>query len=441
MTAKISKIGGLCTALLFISFPVFAQDLESEAGLAYPEENAYRSLEHFGDVFASVRNSYLKELGNDELVDVALKSMLSNLDPYSTYMTKEEYEEMKKSLDSNFVGIGIYIGQEEHKFIIKRTIKGGPAESVKLQPGDVILKVDGKPVEGQNIEYVTGLIKGEENTEVVLTILRQGEEDEEMEVSIIRKVIIKENVEAEVLSGGLGYIKFIDFTQGVSDQIQSQIENMMKDNEIKGIILDLRNNPGGLLQEAVAIADLFLDYGEIVHVKGRDADSLTRYYAFPGSILTGRPMLILVNTASASASEVVAGALQDLSRAIVVGEKTFGKGSVQNVIPFPNGAAVKITTALYYTPSGDSIQAKGITPDVIIPSEQPENEEVFSEATVPLHLENPDSEKAKAIEDAIKTSSKDENKLEREEQDYQLARSAAILRALILADTYTWQQW
>lgn len=425
-----TRLFALCAlGLGGLVFSALAQ--EEKESTSFQEKDPYAALEHFGEVFTVVRDSYVLELDNSKLSELALKGMLMKLDPYSTYLNKEEYERMKKSLEGDFVGIGVYINWSNGQFTVQRVIKGGPAEEMKMQSEDQIIKVDGKSVAGRSMDSVLALIKGEEGEPVTLTIMR---EDEEMEITIVRAKVTKENVEVKMLDNSIGYVKLAEFMEGSSEQVENQLKELAQDQEINAILIDLRNNPGGLLQEAISMADLFLDYGEIVHIKGRGKDSLVRYYAFPGSLLPGKPILVLVNSGSASASEVLAGAFKDLSRGIIAGEKTFGKGSVQNIIPFEGGAAAKITTALYYTPSGDSIQARGITPDILIPREAPKERKTLSEATVPLHLENPNSEKADALKKAVENSSVQNS----EEEDYQLARAISILQALALTDKYSW---
>ncbi|PSJ59255.1 S41 family peptidase [Pseudaminobacter soli (ex Li et al. 2025)] len=333
----------------------------------------YRQLAIFGDIFERVRAQYVTPPDEKALVESAINGMLTSLDPHSSYMNAEAAKDMRVQTKGEFGGLGIEVTMENDLVKVITPIDDTPAAKAGVLAGDYISKIDGEEVRGMTLNDAVDKMRGLVNTPIKLTILRQGA-DKPIELTIMRDVIkvkaVKFRAETDV-----GYIKITSFTEKTFDDLQNAIEQIKKqipDDKLKGFILDLRLNPGGLLDQAVSVSDTFLDKGEIVSTRGRDPKDVTRFDARPGDMTGGKPLIVLINGGSASASEIVAGALQDHRRATVVGTQSFGKGSVQTIIPLAENGALRLTTALYYTPSGKSIQGKGITPDIKVDQPLPD---------------------------------------------------------------------
>ena len=405
---------------------------KTENGNSYSE--TYRQLNLFGDVFERVRAEYVEEVDDKELIENALNGMLSSLDPHSGYLSEEKFADMRVETKGEFGGLGIEVTMENGLVKVVSPIDDTPAFRAGIQSGDYIVKIDDQPVMGMSLSEAVDLMRGKVGSTIDLSIAREGE-DAPIDVTITRDIIQIKSVRYRK-EGNVGYIRITTFSEKTGPGVRDAIKDISKElgDTLVGYVLDLRNNPGGLLSQAIEVADTFLDKGEIVSQRGRYEEDTERNNATPGDLANGLPIVVLINGGSASASEIVAGALQDHKRAILLGMQSFGKGSVQTVMPFPGNGAMRLTTARYYTPSGRSIQAKGITPDIIV---EPAMVEVLSskrmrEADLPGAL---DKDKNKPANDNKKDKkdkdAKDESKDE-EVGDYQLLRALDLLKGLSL---------
>ena len=323
----------------------------------------YRQLTLFGDVFQRVKEAYVEEVPDKDLVKSAINGMLANLDPHSSFMDDEDFEDMQVQTKGAFGGLGIEVTMEDGFVKVVSPIDDTPADKANIQPGDLIIGIDNEGVYGLTLDEAVEKLRGKIGDPVLITI-RRGKNDP-FEVKIIRDEIKISSVKSETFDN-IGYVRLTTFSQQTTPGLVKAVQEFKKDlgDEFQGIVLDLRNNPGGLLSEAISVSDSFLELGEIVSTRGRDGNDSTHHYSRPGDIINGLPLVVLINSGSASASEIVAGALKDHKRAVILGTRSFGKGSVQTVIPLPGHGAMRLTTARYYTPSGISIQAKGISPDI-----------------------------------------------------------------------------
>ena len=348
---------------------VFAQD-DSEVAAAEHQagQTAQLTLDDlrtFTDVFNQARKNYVEEVDDKTLLDAAIRGMLQELDPHSNYLPVKEYEELNDVARGRYSGIGIDVRALDGKIVVNAIINDSPADQAGLNPGDVITSIDGKPIKGRPLPEAMDELLGQPDTGVVLVVMPP--DGEERELTIIRQYIKVPTLSFRLLDDSFGYFKMTQFHRESALDLEQSLDSIKSDGiELRALIIDLRNNPGGVLQQAVAMADGFLDEGVIVSTRGRNLTMQMEFTAHPGQWLPNTPVMLLVDRSTASASEVLAGALQDHARALIVGERTFGKGSVQSVLPLRNGAGIKLTTARYYTPSGRSIQAEGIEPDVVI---------------------------------------------------------------------------
>ena len=326
--------------------------------------DTFRQLKLFGDVFERVRAEYVEEVTDEALIESAINGMLTSLDPHSGYLDAKKYRDMQVQTKGEFGGLGIEVTMEDGLVKVVSPIDDTPADRAGIQAGDVITHINNEPVLGMSLAEAVERMRGPVDTSIALTLRRPGR-DEPIDVSMARAVITISPVRWHA-EGDIGYIRVTAFNEQTETNLRSAIDDLKSQlgTSLKGVVLDLRNNPGGLLEQAVAVADVFLDRGEIVSTRGRRPDSIQRFNARRGDLIDGRPMVVLINGGSASASEIVAGALQDHDRAIVMGTASFGKGSVQTIMPLPGHGAIRLTTARYYTPAGTSIQAKGIVPDI-----------------------------------------------------------------------------
>jgi len=331
-----------------------------------PVSDTLRQLELFGDVFDRVREDYVEEVSDEQLIEAAIQGMLSSLDPHSTYLNPKAYNEMRTTTRGKFGGLGIEVTMEGGYVKVVSPIDDTPAFRAGIQAGDLITHLDGEPVLGLTLNDAVERMRGAIGTTIVLTVFREGLEP--FDVSITRDEIKITSIRHEAKED-VGYIRITGFSEPTEAGLNKAVRELKKEigNKLAGFVIDLRNNPGGLLDQAVAVSDAFLERGEIVSTRGRREETAQRFNAEPGDITGGLPIVVLINGGSASASEIVAGALQDHKRAVIMGSQSFGKGSVQTIFPMSNQSAVKITTARYYTPSGRSIQAKGIEPDIEVP--------------------------------------------------------------------------
>ncbi|MBS3649844.1 S41 family peptidase [Pseudaminobacter sp. 19-2017] len=336
--------------------------------------DTYKQLAIFGDIFERVRAQYVTPPDEKSLVESAINGMLTSLDPHSSYLNPDAAKDMRVQTKGEFGGLGIEVTMENELVKVITPIDDTPAAKAGVRAGDYISKIDGTEVRGMTLNEAVEKMRGLVNTPIKLTILREGA-DKPIDLTVVRDVIKVKAVKFRV-ENDVGYMKVTSFTEKTYDDLENAIAAIKKavpDDKLKGYVLDLRLNPGGLLDQAVSVSDAFLDRGEIVSTRGRDPKDVTRFDARPGDDVQGKPLIVLVNGGSASASEIVAGALQDHRRATVVGSRSFGKGSVQTIIPLGESGALRLTTALYYTPSGKSIQGKGITPDIKVEQPLPED--------------------------------------------------------------------
>jgi carboxyl-terminal processing protease len=338
--------------------------------------DTYRQLNLFGDVFERVRSDYVEKPDDGKLVESAINGMLTGLDPHSSYMDAKSFRDMQVQTRGEFGGLGIEVTMEDGLIKVVAPIDDTPAAKAGVLANDIITKLDDDQVQGLTLNQAVEKMRGPVNTPIKLTIIRKGA-DKPLELSIMRDVIRVRSARWHVEGDDIGYIRLTQFNEQTTEGLKkgiAEIQAKVPEDKLKGYILDLRNNPGGLLDQAISVSDAFLQKGEIVSTRGRNADETQRFNARPGDLIKGKPLIVLVNGGSASASEIVAGALQDQKRASVLGTRSFGKGSVQTIIPLGSGnGALRLTTARYYTPSGRSIQAKGITPDIEVSQDVPDD--------------------------------------------------------------------
>jgi len=353
------------TAFAFMSSPIVAQ----QTGGANTSET-YRQLNLFGEIFERVRADFVEKQTDEELIEAAINGMLTSLDPHSGYMNSKTFRDMQVQTRGEFGGLGIEVTMEQGFVKVVSPIDDTPAARAGLKPGDFITHLNDEQIQGLTLNEAVEKMRGPVGSAIKLTIRREGREP--FDVSIKRDVVRIQSVRSRVEANNFGYVRITTFNEQTDAGLKRAIETIKKDvgANLKGYIIDLRNNPGGLLDQAVAVSDAFLEKGEIVSTRGRRTDDATRYNAKAGDLTDGLPLVVLINAGSASASEIVAGALQDHRRAVVLGTKSFGKGSVQTIIPLPGNGAIRLTTARYYTPSGRSIQAKGIEPDIDVPAQR-----------------------------------------------------------------------
>jgi carboxyl-terminal processing protease len=402
--------------------------LAPAAGAEAASSDTYRQLNLFGDVFERVRADYVEEVSDKELIESAINGMLSSLDPHSSYLNPERFEDMQVQTRGEFGGLGIEVTMENGLVKVVSPIDDTPAFKAGIQPGDFITHLDGEQVFGLTLSEAVDRMRGLVGTDISLTIRRPDVEDE-IEVTITRAIIQIRSVRSHA-EGNVAYVRVTSFSEHTDKELREAFDSLNQEigGDLIGVILDLRNNPGGLLDQAVAVSDAFLDKGEIVSTRGRRADSVQRFNAREGDLANGLPVIVLINGGSASASEIVAGALQDHGRALVLGTKSFGKGSVQTIIPLAGHGAIRLTTARYYTPSGRSIQAKGIEPDILV---EPARVEIIDqgqtrdEASLRNRLESEDEING---EDTDETSEQADGVIE----DFQLTRALDLLRGLAL---------
>ncbi len=388
-------------------------------------------LRAFTEVFANIKSNYVEDISDTELLESAIRGMLSGLDPHSAYLDTEAYKELRVGTSGEFGGLGIEVSMEDGFVKVVAPIDDTPAQRAGVKAGDLVVRLDDTPVKGLTLREAVDLMRGKPGSEIHLTIVRDGI-DKPLKITIKRAVIKVRSVKFRTLEEGFGYVRITQFQSRTGENLKEAIDTLKKENDgsLHGMILDLRNNPGGVLSAAVAVSDAFLEKGLIVYTEGRIDDSELKFKATPNDSLKGVPLVVLINSGSASASEIVAGALQDHKRAIIMGSRSFGKGSVQTILPMNNGAALKLTTARYYTPAGRSIQAEGITPDIpldrinLTPANEPDFEPV-TEANLAGHLEN-GKDKEKSTEDNA------EARVALVSKDYQLYEALNLLKGLYI---------
>ncbi|MBN2907793.1 MAG: S41 family peptidase [Rhodobacteraceae bacterium] len=424
-----------------VAGPLLAQETNRKSSV-------YEQLDLFGDVFERIRAQYVEEVDERDLIEAAINGMLTSLDPHSSYLPPKDFDNMQVQTRGEFGGLGIEVTQEEGFVKVVSPIDGTPADEAGIEAGDFITHVDGESVLGLTLDQAVELMRGPVGSEIVITVVREGA-DEPFDVTIIRDTIKLTAVRSRI-EGDTVVLRVTTFNDQTYVNLEAEWEKSVEElggiENVNGVVLDLRNNPGGLLPQAIKVSDAFLDAGEIVSTRGRDPQDSDRYNATPGDLTGGEPMVVLINNGSASASEIVAGALKDHRRAIVVGTRSFGKGSVQTVMPLKGDGAMRLTTARYYTPSGRSIQALGVSPDIVVaqpprnPAANAEDEtgttarRTRSEADLRGALINDSmtEDERKQAEEELK---KAEDAAKLREEDYQLAYAIDILKGFSALET------
>jgi carboxyl-terminal processing protease len=434
-----AAVGGTLAGIILttqVAAPLLAQEASKQASV-------YEQLDLFGDIFERIRAQYVEEVDEGDLIEAAINGMLTSLDPHSSYLAPEDAADMRVQTRGEFGGLGIEVTQEEGVVKVVSPIDGTPADEAGIEAGDFITHVDGDSILGLALDEAVEMMRGPVGSEIIVTIAREGE-PEPFDVSIIRDTIKLTAVRSRS-EGDTVVLRVTTFndqtTPNLEEKLAKEVEELGGIDNVNGFVIDLRNNPGGLLTQAIRVSDAFLEKGEIVSTRGRDPADGDRFNATPGDLAMGKPIVVLINGGSASASEIVAGALQDHRRAIVVGTKSFGKGSVQTVMPLRGSGAMRLTTARYYTPSGRSIQSLGVSPDIIVeqPRRTPESEEPEDEQSISRRNRS-ESDLRGAIsndsltEDEIRLIEADREKAEAaaklREDDYQLAYAIDILKGL-----------
>ncbi|NOY67545.1 MAG: S41 family peptidase [Gammaproteobacteria bacterium] len=394
------------------------------------------ALRSFTDAYARIKNDYVEEVDDKTLLENAIRGMLTGLDPHSSYLNAAEFKDLQIGTTGEFGGLGIEVGMESGFVKVISPIDDTPAQRAGVQAGDLIIRLDEKPVKGMTLNDAVKIMRGKPGSVLTLTILRDGE-DAPFKIAITRAVIQVKSVKSKLLGKDYGYVRITQFQTHTAESLVDAVKKLTKDagGKLKGLVLDLRNNPGGVLGASVEVSDAFLESGLIVYTEGRVQDSRLRFSAKSGDVINGAPMVVLINGGSASASEIVSGALQDHGRAIIMGTKSFGKGSVQTIMPARGGSAVKLTTARYFTPKGRSIQAKGITPDIEVERAKISRKKKGSVASIKekdlaRHLSNgnKDDKKTKKSQD-----NKNNKKGNLAEKDYQLFEALNLLKGLSIA--------
>lgn len=422
------SIGLILGITLAIGHGVLAErDRETNGNLPLEQ------LRSFTEVFARIKKDYVEQISDETLLENAIRGMLSGLDPHSSYLDSEAYQDLQVGTTGEFGGLGIEVGMEDGFVKVITPIDDTPAEKAGVEAGDLIIRLDEKPVKGMSLQEAVKIMRGKVGTPILLTIIREGEE-KPLKITIIRDIIKVKSVRYRTLEPGFAYLRISQFQSRTGENLEDAIDKLKDENEgkLNGLVLDLRNNPGGVLNAAVDVSDAFLKEGLIVYTEGRIANSRMQFSATSTQVLNGAPVVVLVNGGSASASEIVAGALQDHHRAVIIGTQTFGKGSVQTILPLTNETALKLTTARYFTPSGRSIQAEGVTPDIILDplqvtkAESPALDSI-KEADLSGHLDNGNGE---AIDEDTEKKPQEEDKASLAQTDYQLYEALNILKGM-----------
>ncbi|MBZ5487387.1 S41 family peptidase [Halomonas aquamarina] len=408
-------------ALLSAPLPLLAQPASQVPADDLPLEE----IQTFAEVFERIKRGYVEEVDDRTLLRNAMRGMLSELDPHSAYLDEEEYQSLRESTQGEFGGIGIEVGMENGQLVVVTPIDDTPASRAGLLSRDIIIAIDGTPTDSMSLQEAVTMMRGEPGSELRISVLRSGEETPRT-FTLNREVIRSESVKHELLEPGYGYLRISQFQSRTPEQARRAIERMKRDAPLEGLILDLRNNPGGVLQAAAGVADLFLDSGLIVYTEGRLADTAMSFSASRDTPAGDVPLVVLINSGSASAAEIVAGALQDQRRGVIMGTDSFGKGSVQQIMPLGNGEGLKLTTALYYTPNGRSIQAQGIEPDVEVVRGRLE----LAESRLELRESNLDGHLG-AQQPASRAR---QSASERLRDDYQMSEALNLLKALNVVD-------
>ncbi len=350
---------------IFFIISIFFLKFSTFNPVVAAENDVYKKIDLFGEVLEKINKEYVDEINQSESMDAAIDGLLQSLDPYSAYMSPEIFNEMQTETSGEFGGLGIEVNMESGVVKVISPIDDTPASRAGIKAGDYIIKIDDIQVQGKSLSEAVDLMRGPVGSSIILTVRRIGQK-KALTFEIVREIIQIKSVKADLLKNNVGYLRLTSFNENSGDQIREQIREFEKNGKINSYILDLRNNPGGLLSQAIRISDFFLDNGEIVSTKSRKASENRKWFAKKGDLIGGKTLVVLINYGSASASEIVAGALQDHKRAIILGENSYGKGSVQSIIPLKNKGAIRLTVAKYYLPSGKSISEVGVSPDIEI---------------------------------------------------------------------------
>ena len=421
---RVLAFAGLALMLSAASAADTEADTTPDTQQALPARLPLNELRVFAEAFDRVSSAYVEEIDDRTLLENAIKGMLSQLDPHSAYLDRDSFSDLQEDTTGNYGGVGLEVSMEDGFVRIISPMDGTPAEKAGVKPGDLIVQLNDQPIKGMSLGDAIDAMRGEPGSTVRLTLVREGTA-KPFEVSLTREIIAVASVRQRVLDPGYGYIRIAQFQSNTGTEVEDAVTALTAEGKLLGLVLDLRNNPGGILQSAVAVSDVFIDDGLIVYTAGRLPNSDMRFSASTPDATNGIPIVVLVNEGTASASEIVAGALQDPHRAIIMGVNTFGKGSVQTILPLNNEKAIKLTTALYYTPNGRSIQAEGIVPDIWVDRSTvtPEKQNQFSikEKDLPGHLlngEHPKTLPAEVYEMELATS------------DYQLHEALVLLKGI-----------
>jgi carboxyl-terminal processing protease len=429
----------IAVSLLCLNYSLFAQqsDQIEEQKIESGQEIPFDEIRIFAEVFDKVKNDYVEDINDRELIESAIRGLLEGLDPHSAYLDETAFQNLQEGTSGEFGGLGIEVNMENDFVRVIAPIDDTPAQRAGIMAGDLIIRLDDTPVKGLSLNEAVDLMRGKPGSDIVLTIAREGV-NQPIVMTITRETITRRSAWMRTLEPGFGYLRVSNFQTNTANDAQRVLETLKQENggSLKGLILDLRNNPGGILSGAVAISDLFLEDGLIVYTEGRISDSKLTFSAKPVDVINNAPLIVLVNGGSASASEIVAGALQDHKRALIMGQKTFGKGSVQTILPMTNESALKLTTARYYTPSGRSIQASGIVPDIAIDEVRiekvDENVMRVSEANLSGHLQNnTDSEDGSEVTSPQVSTAQDDESLS--SSDYALYEALNVLKGMVLS--------
>lgn len=408
------------------------------------DQVTYKNLETFANVLSILEENYVEPIDSEKVIQGAIKGMLSSLDPHSSYLKPESFKDLQIETKGSFSGIGIEITMKDGVLSVVSPIEGTPAFEKGVKAGDKIIKIDDESTKDISLMEAVNMLRGKKGSEVTISIFRKGF-TELKEITIVRGVIPLQSVRTKILEPGFGYLRITNFQSKTTKDTRIALNKLINNNPIKGLVLDLRNNPGGLLDQAVKIADLFLNKGLIVFTKGRLKNQNLEYNSHSGGSKYDFPIVVLVNEGSASASEIVAGALQDHQRALILGVQTFGKGSVQTVFPMNNGSGLRLTTARYYTPNGTSIQAKGITPDIIVPltvvslkdTEEAPFKKFLREKDLKYHIKNGSDKKDEDQESTDTKEKGQENTMEKRlREDNQLSTALMMLKGITVFDKF-----
>ncbi|HHZ87551.1 MAG TPA: S41 family peptidase [Chromatiaceae bacterium] len=419
-------LGALMGIAVSTAGRVLAERGDSDVGGLPLEE-----LRTFAEVYGRIKNDYVEEVDDKTLLEDAIRGMLSGLDPHSTYLDIDQFKELQVGTSGEFGGLGIEVGMEDGFVKVISPIDDTPAKRAGIISGDLIVRLDDTPVKGLTLSDAVKIMRGKPGSDIKLTIVREGE-DKPLKIAVTRAIIQVQSVKSRMLDDQFGYVRITHFQSKTGPNVETAVKKLIKESEngLHGLVLDLRNNPGGVLNAAVGVSDAFLKEGLIVYTQGRIDDSQMSFQATPEDVLEGKPLVVLVNGGSASASEIVAGALQDHQRAVIMGTLTFGKGSVQTILPMNNRAAMKLTTARYFTPAGRSIQAEGIEPDIILDRlklsvVESSGIDPIKEANLSGHLDNPNGE-----DDEDAKQKAEEEKKKSISRDYQLNEALNLLKGL-----------